>query len=233
MTEPTATPTPDAGTSRPWDTGGDTTGAEGTWSKEERGKDGKWYSRNSKTGEWKEVPAPPTDASHLAPLFEDLQNLGLLPLTDDPNYYISNPDVSPNATRFVDQYGNIVDQQAQPVTEAERKRLVGQFGDGGDNGAASRAERGLQEQIRQNRIAEAMDAIQLQRMRQTASLEGAQFAVNPENGPYFPNMSPTSPLVRSGLSDPLKFQPVPYNANIGDEQMAKDLQMLRSRAGVG
>ncbi|MCR4342018.1 MAG: hypothetical protein NUW01_19245 [Gemmatimonadaceae bacterium] len=223
---------PDPENDNPYATG-DSGSGEGTWTKPERGKDGKWYSYNSKSGEYKEVEAPPTDASHLAPLFEDLQNLGLLPLTDDPNYYISNPDVSPNATRFVDQYGNIVDQQAQPVTEAERKRLVGQFGDGGDNGAASRAERGLQEQIRQNRINEAMNAIQLQTMRQKASLAGAQFAAPMDTGGYFPQMGPDSPIVRSGLADPMKFTPTPYNANIGDEQIAKDLAMIRSRAGVG
>jgi hypothetical protein len=216
----------------PWeaDGGGDT--STGTWSKpfEQPEGSGRYYIYNSTSGETK-----PYEQGPYAPLEQDLRDLGLLPLTSDPNYYISNPDVSPNATRFVDQYGNIVNEQNQPVTEAERKRLVGQFGDGdgGDNGAASRAERGLQEQIRQNRIAEAMSAIDLQTMRQKASLAGAQFAAPTDTGGYFPQMGPNSPLVRSGLADPMQFTGVPYSSAVGGDQSAQDLAMIRRLAGVG
>ncbi len=231
MPDPTPTPVNDI-LSPPADSG-----SEGTWTKPEKGPDGKWWQYNSKTGEYREAPAPPT-----APLIEDLQNLGLLPLTNDPNYYISDPNQSPNATRFVDQYGNIVDPQNEPVSATEYKRLAGQFGGGGAAGdlldpyagaANARAEAANARAARAAAINEAMNAIDIQTLRQKAALAGAQFAAPTDTGGYFPQFGPSSPLVRSGLVDPMKFTPVPYNANVGGDQAARDLAMIRSLAGVG
>ena len=240
------TPTPTTG-DRPRP-GGDTTdtGGEGTWSKpfEFPEGSGNWYIYNSTTYETKEYTEGPygeqspdqPSPTHLAPLLEDLANLGLIPqqgadiygtLESARNTVISSP-------YKYDQFTWLwIDRATGKVApEWVQNRGIG----GGDpyaGAANSRAERGLQEQIRQNRIQEAMNAIDLQTMRQRASLAGAQFAAPTDTGGYFPQMGPESPLVRSGLADPMKFTPTPYNANISDEQIAKDLAMIRSRAGVG
>lgn len=213
----------------PWETSGGATG-EGTWTEPEQGRDGKWYQYNSKTGEYREAKPPPT-----APLIEDLQRLGLVPV-DVNTGEVGYPNESPIGRTSVEA-GHAIRTYADPQTgvlyDAKGARLPQYLqkylgGVGGDPYAGAR----LAETVRQNRIAEAMEALDLQTLRQKATLAGAQFAVNPENGPYFPSMSPTSPAVRAGLIDPFKYQPIGYGSNIGEDQTAKDLQMIRRLAGV-
>lgn len=185
----------------------------------------------------------------LAPLEQDLRDLGLLPLTDDPNYYVSSPETTPNAEFSVDPRGNVIDNRYLRYTDTptgsqlsgvakggeldatERKRVLGALGasDGaGDPYAGAREARAA----RAAAIDEAMNAIDLTVLRQKAALAGAQFAAPTDTGGYFPQLRPSSPLVRSGLADPMRFQPTPYNANIDDAQIAKDLAMIRGAAGV-
>lgn len=183
----------------------------------------------------------------------DLARMGLVPLTDDPNYYISSPNVTPNATRFADQYGNIVNQKGGNVTEAERKRLVGQYGgsSGTDNtvGLANLAQRQAEEarriqewerqqaeRERAQRIAEAQDAIQMQQERRraylAAQMEGAGFSL-PQGTTHFPGLGPDSPAVRSGLADPFRVSPVAYNPSMVLEQGNWQADLARLRAGSG
>lgn len=115
--------------------------------------------------------------------------------------------------------------------------VYGEGGPGGDPyaGAANdRAERGLQEQIRQNRLQEAQDAIENQRQRMLLRLEGAQYPYPSQTGGYFPMLTPTSPLVKSGLADPFQATAVPFDPNVGTDQaqIEKDLAMIRGAAGV-
>jgi len=205
---------------------------------------GNWFVWNSTTGE-----ATPYVEGPYAPLTKDLQDLGLLPLTTDENYYVSSPEATPNAEFSMDPRGNLIDnrylQRSDPtgpptsiaqggeLDATERKRVLGSMG---LSDAASDPYAGAREAraARAAAIAEAMNAIDLQVMRQKATLAGAQFAAPTDTGGYFPQFGPNSPNVRSGLADPMRFTPVPYNANVGgDAQIAKDLAMIRRAAGVG
>lgn len=239
--------------------GGTETG--GTWSLVE-GNDGKTYERNSKTGETRLAPPQFQSADPNSGLRKDLVDLGLVPLDapdayDQQQYdqakdwanmgrsagtaeiagQQSYQETGSRSPYLTDEYGELYERDGTKITEAARKRLLGSASGGGSGdpyaGAQNaRAERAQQEQIRQNRIAEAMNAIDLQTVRQKAALAGAQFAAPTDTGGYHAGMMPTSPAVRAGLVDPLKFTPVPYNANIGDAQIAKDLAMIRGAAGV-
>jgi len=216
------TPTPEAGddiTKPPVDSGDDTPHTapsyvfdpkSGLWFDPETGKaPPQWVQDQLNSSQ-----ASSTDGqANFAPLIEDLARLGLIPKS------------------FA---------QMAPIADAAATVAAGGGGAGGGGGgdpyagaANARAERALAENIRQNRIQEAMNAIDLQTMRQRASLAGAQFAAPTDTGGYFSQMGPESPIVKMGLADPMKFTPTPYNANISDEQIAKDLAMIRSRAGVG
>jgi hypothetical protein len=227
-----------------WDAEHGDGGSEGTWSKpfEQPEGSGKYYIYNSTSGETKPYTEGPyaeqtsTGQSHLAPLLDDLVNLGL---------------VSPNVGRdygAVEQFNNEAaasPYRKDPYTGLWVERASGKVapewvqkaqGDATDPYAGNREARAAAGEARAARAAainEAMNAIDLQTMRQKAALAGAQFAAPTDTGGYFPQLGPGSPLVRSGLADPMKFTPVPYNAGIGEDQTAKDLAMIRRIAGVG
>ena len=229
-------------------------GGDSNWNKPEQGKDGKWYQYNGSMPagqQWREAPAPPT-----APLTKDLQDLGLLHLTLYPNYYVSSPKASPNADFSMDPRGNLIYNrylqyqgaelpggvrelsgiaQGGELDATERKRVLGSMGLTDAAGGAGDPYAGAREAraARAAAIAEAMNAIDIQTLRQKAALAGAQFAAPTDTGGYFPQLGPNSPLVRSGLADPMRFTPTPYNAQVGGDQAASDLAMLRSLAGVG
>jgi hypothetical protein len=118
------------------------------------------------------------------------------------------------------------------------------YGEGGPGGGSSdqyagardaRDQTRLNEQIRAARLAEAQNAIDNQRQRMMMRLEGSQWALPPDTGGYFPGLMPTSPLVKTGLADPLRAQPVQFNADAGMDpgQIERDLAMIRGAAGVG
>lgn len=97
------------------------------------------------------------------------------------------------------------------------------------------------ETIRHNRIGEAQQAIQniIDRTQATATntLSALPYVVG--DAKYFPQYTPTSPLVRSGLADalpvtPIAFDPARTERMAGDPaQISADLARLRSIAGVG
>ena len=125
--------------------------------------------------------------------------------------------------------------QGGELDATERKRVLGSMGLTDAAGGAGDPYAGAREAraARAAAIAEAMNAIDIQTLRQKAALAGAQFAAPTDTGGYFPQLGPNSPLVRSGLADPMRFTPTPYNAQVGGDQAASDLAMLRSLAGVG
>lgn len=109
------------------------------------------------------------------------------------------------------------------------------------NLAARQAE--LAERAREARMQEAQAAADAAAQRQQAMMDarlaGAKYAVTPSMAAsgYFPSLGPTSPLVRSGLAEPLSFQPSYFNpASVGTgpspEQIARDLAAVRGAAGV-
>jgi|SRR5581483_1487552 len=130
--------------------------------------------------------------------------------------------------------------------DAEFRRRYAAFvqAQGGDasGGAAAGGSGGPSpETVRANRMAEVQNAIDAldQRVRaaQQARLTAAQYAVTPdmrESG-YFPALGPASPLVRAGLAEPLRFQPIAFNPERGLEldarQTARDLAAIRGLAG--
>lgn len=187
----------------------------------------------------------------------DLAAIGLRPLTDDPGYYVSSPDVSPNAEFSSDPRGNLIDNRYINYGEAgaatgvrsggeldatERKRVLGAYGygDADDPYAGARDARDatrLAEQIRAQRISEAQDAIAMRRQSiqayQQAQLEGAGFSL-PQGTEYFPQLGPNSPAVRSGLADPFRVNPVAFDPSMvldPGQQWQQDLARLRAGAG--
>ena len=195
-------------------------------------------------------------ADDLAPLQQDLAELGLLPIVDPSRARVpmaaaveygqntgegltqSGEDLSgvygaktpwlvdPSTGLYYDRQGNLAPKYVQDQLSS----TVG--GGSSDPYAGAREARAA----RSAAIQEAMNAIDMQRLRQQATLEGAKFAVTPSmtaSGGYMPGLEPNSPAVRSGLADPFKYAPTPYNAGFGEDQMAKDLQMIRRIAGVG
>ena len=220
-----------------------------------QGQDGQYYELVN--GRWVLIPGMPGEG-----LTTDLRELGLVPLasiggvenepqatsaedfatsgsigrTRDRATAKANIDTSalwvdPNSGLLYTQDGKIAPQWVH-------ESVYGEGGPGGDPyaGAANdRAERGLQEQIRQNRLQEAQDAIDNQRQRMMMRLEGAQYALPSGTQGHFPGLTPTSPLVRSGLAEPLRAQPVAFNADVGMDQgqIEQDLMRIRAAAGVG
>ena len=210
-----------------------------------QGNDGQYYELVG--DKWVLLEGMPTEDS----LEGDLAAIGLRPLTDDPGYYVSSPDVSPNAEFSSDPRGNLIDNRYINYDEAggatsvrkggeldatERKRVLGAYGYGdSDNpyaGAANaRAERTM-------RFNEAMDAIAERRQKieayQQAQLKGAGFAL-PPGQQYFPGLSPTSPLVQSGLIDPMSAQQrINFNPGMvfdAGNQWQQDLARIRAGSG--
>jgi hypothetical protein len=226
--------------------GGGSDSGEGTWTQAEQGTDGKWWQYNSKLGTWRETTPPPTADS----LEGDIR--GLLPLDPDAGndvpYYLRDPNQSPGAEFSSDPRGNLIDNRyleygaggltgMRPGGEldaTERKRVLGSYGaaDGsGDPYAGAR----FAEQIRAQRISEAMQAIDNRRMAinaaQQARLEGAGFAVSP-NMTHFPGLGPQSPIVRAGLADPFPIQQrVAFDPNLvmdTGNQWQQDLARIRA-----
>ena len=178
-------------------------------------------------------------ASALGPLLDDLGRLGLYPYDPSTGLVSAYPSESPIGSRAVEENLGRPTTYADPrmglLYDREGNRLPQYLQPGEGRGGSGDPYAGAKfaEQVRQNRIAEAMDAISLQQARQKAMLEGAQFAVNPSQGPYFPGFSPTSPAVSAGLTDPFQYVPTAYNANFDQGQLERDLAMIRGGAGVG
>lgn len=112
--------------------------------------------------------------------------------------------------------------------------------------ANARANAAAAEAVRARRIAEVQDAADAMQQRvqqaQQARLAGAQYSLTPDmtsgpNAGYFPAFGPSSPLVRTGLIDPMRFTAQSFDpergVNQNEAQIAKDLQMIRSIAGYG
>lgn len=238
-----------------WDSEhGDTGGSGGTWSIIE-GNDGQVYERNSTTGELRLAP-PELQAPSQDSLEADLAAIGLRPLTDSGTRKTTgeyggigegisrqfNPGLPEGRTAtasqtpyYTDSSGQYYERDGSPVTVAKQKALSGQYG-GADSdpyaGAANaRAERTM-------RFNEAMDAIAERRQKieayQQAQLKGAGFAL-PPGQQYFPSMSPTSPLVQSGLIDPMSAQQrINFNPGMvfdAGQQWQQDLARIRAGAG--
>ena len=212
-----------------------------------QGNDGQYYELVG--DKWVLLEGMPTEDS----LEGDLAAIGLRPLTDDPGYYVSSPDVSPNAEFSSDPRGNLIDNRYINYDEAggatsvrkggelddtERKRVLGAYGygDGGsDNPYAGAANARAERMMRFN---EAMDAIAERRQKieayQQAQLKGAGFAL-PPGQQYFPGLSPTSPLVQSGLIDPMSAQQrINFNPGMvfdAGNQWQQDLARIRAGSG--
>lgn len=168
-----------------------------------------------------------------APLLNDLAALGLVPNTMQTYFEQAGSgatDIGPSA--WSDQTAaSLADTQAQ-IAAGGGAGGVGGAGNPYAGEANRRADEAAARAARAAAINEAMNAIDLQTVRQKAQLAGAQFAAPTDTGGYFPQLGPNSPIVRSGLADPMRFTPISYNPNISQDQTAKDLQMIRSLAGV-
>lgn len=185
-------------------------------------------------------------------LEDDLAAIGLLPVRTGgeqrptsglaPERGIVDPYGGAHNTRATpylqDEAGQFYERDGSPVTVAKQKALSGQYAAGGDGGnpyagaANARAERTM-------RMNEAMDAITARRQSiqayQQAQLEGAGFSL-PAGTEWMPQLSPTSPVVRSGLADPMRANLINFDpAMVLDpgQQWQQDLARLRAGAGVG
>ena len=221
------------------------TGETGKWQLKQR-EDGTYFRFNPETGE-----VQPVDVSVLPDPVQELEDdlVGLTPVVEpDPRTTPGTPSsiAKPGLETpyYQDAYGELYDRGGNPITEAQRKRLLGSIS-GTDPYAAAADARDAQrlaEQIRAQRIREAQDAADAIQQRlqaaQAARLEGARFAVTPSMGNgYFPGLGPSSPIVRQGLADPFQYQPIGFNpergVDINEQQIARDLQMIRAAAGQG
>ena len=139
----------------------------------------------------------------------------------------------------VDRYGELYySNTGKPVPLNVRERVLGQTGldpYGAEENA--RANTRLAEQVRAQRISEAMEAIDNYRAKinaaQDARLQGAGFAVAPGQT-HFPGLGPQSPIVRAGLADPFPIQQrVAFDPNLvldPSNQWQADLARIRAGA---
>lgn len=173
----------------------------------------------------------------LGGLMDDLKGLGLTPVDPEPDnptpYYLRKG--GDDATFFESPYGELYDRKG--IVGSDRLKRLGVLGvgSGSDPYAGNRDARDatrLQEQIRAQRIQEVQAAQDAIMQRQQARLEGARYAVTPSmraSGGYFPGLEPNSPLVNTGLAQPLQYQNVSYapDAAADPAQIQRDLALLR------